>query len=245
MRNDCKGCWGGRLRLRLFTGRGAGQALSGCALAAMFAAVLLPSPARAQLSGSAALVSDYSVRGMTLSRGRPEPQLRLDYDASAGWYAGAFASGVDLPDSGASLQLLGYAGYAHRLPSGLTWEAGLLNASFAGDAEYRYHEFYAGLTREGLSARLYYSPAYYGQGKTVYAELNGAWPLQGRLTLSGHVGLLHPFGDGGDEARHRIDGRLALGMDIGRLNLQVAVVAATPAGHEAARKLAVGATFGF
>lgn len=227
----------------------AGRALSGCApaafLGALLAAILAASPARAQLSGSAALVSDYGVRGMTLSRGRPEPQLRLDYDASAGWYGGAFASGVALPDSDARLQLLGYGGYARRLPSGLTWEAGLLNASFPGDTEYRYHEFYAGLTRGGIGARLYYSPAYYGQGKTVYAELNGAWPLQGRLTLSGHVGLLHPFGDGGIEARHRIDARLALGVDLGRLNLQFAVVAATPAGHEAARKVAVGATLGF
>ena len=211
----------------------------------MLAAFAAASPAWAQLSGSAALVSDYSVRGMTLSQGRPEPQLRLDYDASAGWYAGALASGVDLPDSGARLQLLSYGGYAQRLPSGLTWEGGVLNATFTGDSEYRYHEFYAGLTREGLNARLYYSPAYYGQGKTVYAELNGAWPLQGRLTLSGHLGLLHPFGGGGDEARHRIDGRLALGVDIGRVNLQIAVVAAAPAGHEAARKLAVGATYGF
>jgi uncharacterized protein (TIGR02001 family) len=241
MRNDCKGCWRRRLRLCLRAGR----ALSGRALAVIFIAPLAASPARAQLSGNAALVSDYSARGMTLSRGRPEPQLRLDYDASAGWYAGALVSGVDLPDSDARLQILGYGGYARRLPSGLTSEAGLLNAAFPGDGEYRYHEFYAGLARERISARLYYSPAYYGQGKTVYAELNAAWPLQGRLTLSGHVGLLHPFGDGGIEARHRIDARLALGVDIGRLNLQIAVVAATPAGREAARKVAVGATLGF
>jgi uncharacterized protein (TIGR02001 family) len=230
------------LRLLLSAGRGAGRALSGCAFAAC---VLAAAPVRAQLAASAALVSDYSVRGMTLSEGRPEAQLRLDYDARGGWYAGALASGVALAGSGARQQVLGYGGYAHRLPSGLSWEAGLLNATFAGDPEYRYHEFYAGLARDGLNARLYYSPAYYGQGKTLYAELNGAMPLQGKLTLSGHLGLLHPFGDGGDQARHRIDARVALGMDVGRLNLQIAVVAAAPGGHEAARKLAIGATCGF
>lgn len=206
---------------------------------------MAPLPARAQLAASAVLVSDYSVRGMTLSRGHPEPQLRVDYDASGGWYAGLLGSGVSLPYSEARLQLLAYGGYARQLPTGLSWEAGMLDANFAGDQTYRYHEFYAGINREGLSARLYFSPAYYGQGKTLYGELNGAWPLRDHLSLSGHIGLLHPFGDGGDEARQRLDMRLALGMDYGDLNLQLALTAAAPAGREAARKLAVGLTYGF
>lgn len=238
MRNDCKD--GGKLRLRLWAGR------AGCALiAAMFAAAFPMRPARAQLGASAALLSDYSVRGMSLSRGRPAPQLRLDYDARGGWYAGALGSRVALADSDARLQLLAYGGYAHQLPGGSSWEAGALASTFAGDMHYRYHEFYAGLTRDGLGGRLYYSPAYYGEGKTLYFELNGAWPLPGRLTLSGHVGLLHPLGDGGDEARQRVDLRVALGMDVGDFNFQVAVVAASPGGREAARKLAVGLTRDF
>jgi uncharacterized protein (TIGR02001 family) len=218
--------------------------LSGGLLAAL---VLAMAPARAQLGASVALLSDYSVRGMSLSKGHPVPQLRLDYDAKGGWYAGALASGAALADSDARLQLLAYGGYAHQFATGLSWEAGALDSSFVRGNEYRYHEFYAGLAREGLSARIYYSPAYYGEGKTLYSELNGAWPLREHLTLTGHVGLLHPFGDGGDEARHRIDLRLGLGMDVGGINLQVALVAASPAGErqEAARRLALSASHAF
>jgi uncharacterized protein (TIGR02001 family) len=234
MRNDRKGA--GRLRLLLSPGHG-------CAL---IAAVLAMPLAQAQLGGSVALVSDYSVRGMTLSQGHPEPQLRIDYDTSDGWYAGALAAGVKLPYSDASVQLLTYGGYARQLPAGLSWEAGALNASFTGGKEYRYHEFYAGLARDGLSARIYYSPAYYGEGNTLYGELNGAVPLRDKLTLTAHIGLLHPFGEGGDEARQRVDARVALGMDAGDLNLQIALVAATPsARHEAARKVALSATLAF
>lgn len=222
-----------------------GCILAAAASATVLATTLAAAPASAQLAASAMLLSDYSVRGMSLSRGRPEPQLRVDYDASDGWYAGALASGVALADSDASLQALAYGGYAHRLPTGISWEAGLLDASFAHGAQYRYHEFYAGLAREGLSARIYYSPAYYGEGKTLYGELNGAWPLPGRLSLNGHVGLLHPLGDGGDDARQRLDLRLGLGMDYGDLNLQLALIAAAPRGREAARKLALGLTYGF
>lgn len=202
-------------------------------------------PARAQLGASAALVSDYAVRGMSLSQGHPEPQLRLDYDAGSGAYAGALASGVSLADSQARVQLLAYGGYAQRLRNGLSWEAGALSTHFAGGAQYRYHEFYAGLAREGLSARIYFSPSYYGEGKTLYGELNGSWPIGARLTLSGHLGLLHPFQDGGEAARRRLDARLALGIDYGDLDLQLALVAATPGGREAARKLALGATYSF
>lgn len=257
MRNHCKGvCY---LRLRLPAGaacrprtlaRAACRApsrgrRSAAILAAVVAAAVLAAPAHAQLSASASLVSDYSVRGISLSQGRPEAQLRVDYDASGGWYLGTLASGVSLPDSNARQQLLAYGGYAQRLPSGLSWEAGALDVSFLHDTEYRYHEFYAGLAGGGTSARLYYSPAYYGNGRTLYAELNHTVPLRGHLSLSAHLGLLHPVGDSGEGPRQTIDGRLALGMDFGDLNLQLALQAAAPGGPLAARRLAIGATYGF
>ena len=48
--------------------------------------------AHAQLSGSAALVSEHVYRGVSLSDGGPAPQLNLTYDGADGWYVGAFAS---------------------------------------------------------------------------------------------------------------------------------------------------------
>jgi uncharacterized protein (TIGR02001 family) len=203
--------------------------------------------AHAQTSLSASALSEYSVRGVSLSRGLPVPQLRIDYDAVGGWYAGALASRVDMLDSPAHLQLVGYGGYAHTLESGLTWEAGALDVNFVRDEKYRYHEFFAGLSRDGIGGRLYFSPSYYGGGKTVYTEVNGSYPLRDGLTLIGHVGLLHPFGSGEDEARNRVDLRLALGFDLDDCNVQLALLATAPKEKwvEMPHKLAVSVTYAF
>lgn len=201
--------------------------------------------AHAQLSASAALVSEYSARGVSLSRGRPTPQLRIDYDAPSGWYAGALVSHVELPGEKSGAQLVAYGGYAQRLASGLTWEAGALDASFEHGQEYRYHEFYAGLTRDDLAARVYFSPSYYGGARTVYAEANASRLLRDRLTLLGHLGLLHVLGGGGG-TRNWLDVRVALGLDLGAWNVQFAVVERTAGGRAPrARALAVSASHAF
>jgi uncharacterized protein (TIGR02001 family) len=212
---------------------------------ALAAAAFTVAPALAQTSVSASITSEYSVRGISLSRGRPAPQVRLDVDGAAGWYAGAMASRIALLDSESNIQLIAYGGYAQRLPSGFTWEAGALKVWFPGDESYRYHEFYAGLARDRVGGRLYVSPSYYGGGSTAYAELNGSYPLRDRTTLIGHVGLLHPFGGG--EARNRLDLRLGIAVDVGNCNLQLALLASGPrrGGPAAARALVLSAMYAF
>ncbi|MFL6672302.1 MAG: TorF family putative porin [Massilia sp.] len=215
------------------------------ALCAVLVALAAPA-AHAQASASASIASEYSQRGVSLSRGRPVAQLRVDYDAPNGWYAGAFASRAELAEGGVTAQVIAYGGYARRLPSGLTWEAGVLNASFMNSGEYRYHEFYAGLAHDRVSGRLYFSPAYYGGPKTMYAELNSTLPLRERLTLIGHVGLLHGLDDRRGEARNHLDLRLGLGLELGDCNVQLAVLARTPGGRERnARALALSASYAF
>jgi uncharacterized protein (TIGR02001 family) len=225
-----------------------GLAIVECA--ALAAAASTVQRAQAQTSVSASITSEYSARGMSLSRGRPAPQLRVDYDGAHGWYAGAMASRVALPDSDsdANVQVIAYGGYTGRLSSGLVWEAGALNVSFRPDQEYQYHEFYAGLSRDRVEGRLYFSPSYYGDGKSVYAELNASWPLRERFTLTGHLGLLHPLEDSSDEeVRNRLDLRLGVGVEVGNCNLQLAVMASAPRrrGPDAARALALTATYAF
>jgi uncharacterized protein (TIGR02001 family) len=209
-----------------------------------------PAPVRAQegldVSATAALVSDHVVRGMSLSRRRPASQVRLDLD-SGGWYAGALVSQVRYPDAEPGVQVLAYGGYAARLPSGLGWEAGALHSSLPGKREYRYHELYAGLAGDRLAGRIYYSPSYYGDAATLYAELNGNVPLRKGLALLGHLGLLHPLGSAEDEARRRVDLRIGLSLDSGGWNLQLALLANLPRRHgdEAPRALQVSASHGF
>jgi uncharacterized protein (TIGR02001 family) len=176
-------------------------------------------PARGQTSADLTLVSTYTARGVALTT-RPAPQLRVDHDADGGWYAGGFASPVTL-DGRDQGQLIAYGGRAQRLTSTLSWDAGISRTMFLRDGWYDYHEFYAGLVLGSASARIFYSPAYYGAGRSAYLDLNQAWPLGERLRLAAHAGLLHPFGDVYGTARERVDLRLALAMDVGDCSLQL------------------------
>jgi uncharacterized protein (TIGR02001 family) len=193
----------------------------------------------------AALGSEYVARGVSLSRGRPAPQLRVDLDAG-GWYAGALVARVRYDYTAPGPRVLAYGGHAERLPSGLSWEAGALWSSLGGSA-YRYHEVYAGLAGDRLAGRVYYSPSYYGDAAAVYAELNGSRPLRGGLALVAHAGLLRPLGSAEDEARSRIDLRAGLSLDSGNWNVQLALLANLPRRHgaEAPRALHLSASYGF
>jgi len=193
----------------------------------------------------AAFSSEYVARGMSLSRGQAAPQARVDLDAG-GWYAGALAARVHYDYAKRGARTLVYGGYAERLPSGLSWEAGALQSTLGGSA-YRYHEFYAGLAGDRLAGRIYYSPSYYGDAATVYAELNGSRLLRTGLALVGHLGLLRPLGSAESEARSRLDLRAGLSLDRGNWTVQLALLANLPRrrGAEAPRALQVSASYGF
>jgi uncharacterized protein (TIGR02001 family) len=195
-------------------------ALTG-ALAFCLAALAAAPGAFAQTSVDVTLVSEYAMRGVSLGA-HPAPQLRVDHDFDAGWYAGAFASPATLygRDQG---QLIVYGGRALPLTSRLSWDAGVTRTMFLRDARYDYHEFYAGLALERISARVSYAPIYYGMGRTVYLDLNGGIPLNERLALALHAGLLHPFGNNyrhDDRDRDRADLRATLAYDLGDWRLQ-------------------------
>lgn len=215
-----------------------------CAAAGLLAA----HGAHAQLGASLSLASDYSARGISLSRGQPSAQLRVDVDTARGWYGGAFAAPGASPDGEGDGQLIGYAGYARRLPSGFGWEAGATSVVFLRDAAYNYHEVYAGVSLDHVGVRLSFSPAYYGGRKTAYGEVNGFYPLRDDLRLTAHAGVLVGLGGEGDRFHDRADLRLALARDMGNWNLQLAWVASRPRpGGETrpARALAVIATYAF
>lgn len=230
--------------------RGAG--LGACILL-VSAAMLAAQAAPAQTSASASIVSEYSVRGVSLSDRSPSPQFSLAWDSPNGWYAGAFAA-ARLQQGGRSgvTQLLAYGGYAGRLASGLSWEAGVNRSAFRNAAEYDYGEVYAGLASDRVSGRIYLSPDYYGyRGRAAYAELNGFHPLGERIKLIGHVGVLHGFNGSLAEARDRVDLRLAIGFDAGACNVQLAwlnSVSIGPGeerGDRKPRALAVSASYAF
>jgi len=190
-------------------------------------AVVLPlfmsAPARCQTSANLTLVSAYTARGISLDT-RPALQLRVEHDRADGWYAGAFGSRVRL-DGDSQGQLIAYGGRAQRLTSTLTLDAGVSRSTFLRDRAYDYSEFYAGLALNRSSVRLFYSPAYYGAGQTVYLDLSSAYPLGERVNLAVHAGLLHPFGEYRGVARDGADLRLALATDVGEVRIEAGVQA--------------------
>ena len=156
----------------------------------------------AQVAATASLVSDDRVRGVSLSDGGPAAQLDVSYNHESGWFAGAFGSDVQFyHHSPQELQLMAYGGYAQRLQSGLSVDAGAAYSTFSSNSDYRYLELNAGVTSSAVGARLYYSPNYFGSSThTLYAELNGSYRLTDRFKLIGHAGLLQAFSGATDRA---------------------------------------------
>lgn len=224
------------------------QSVGRAARIILLAGGVLAMPALAQTSASVSLASEYSVRGVSLSEGRAAPQLSLSYDAPQGWYAGAFAAPrLSLGERSDVTQLVAYGGFAHRLPSGLSWEAGASSASFLHAAEYAYREVYAGIASDRISARLYLAPAYYGYGgRVAYAELNGFYPLRERIKLIAHAGTLHGLRGPLAGVRDRVDLRFAISIDARDFNIQLAWLRTTKSGiTRAPRALALSASYSF
>ena len=234
-------------------GRACGAQLS-ARIALIALGMLAAHAARAQASASVSLTSEFSVRGVSLSDGRAAPQLSLSYDAEPGWYAGAFAAPrVRLGGRPDLTELIAYAGYAHRLASGLSWEAGASSTAFRHASDYNYREIYAGLASDRISGRLYLAPAYYGYGgRVAYAELNGFHPLSERIKLIAHIGALHRLHGQAPGARDHVDLRLAIGYDAGACNVQLAWLSGSSVGPGTARgggrsprALALSASYSF
>jgi uncharacterized protein (TIGR02001 family) len=168
----------------------------------------------AQISGSVALVSDHVYRGVSLSDGGPAPQLNVTYDGTGGWYVGGFASRFKLQgDTRSGTQYIGYAGYAQRLPSGLTLDTGFSHYGYAQASGLNYGEVYASLAADNINARISYSPDYLGmKARSAYLELNGSYALGANVSLYLHAGYLGYLSNVPMYAgRDNLDGRVGLG----------------------------------
>ena len=71
--------------------RSVSELLPVCVLTLIVATIAAPAAARVQIDGSAALVSDYRYRGVSLADGRPAVQGGLELTAD-GWFTGGWAS---------------------------------------------------------------------------------------------------------------------------------------------------------
>jgi len=208
---------------------------------------------------SAAEDSDDRVRGVSLSDGNPILSLNLSYDHVSGIYAGVSTTAVATDHNG--VEMLGdvvYVGYAGRLSPETSWDIGVSNSSVSvyPDVVYRYNytELYAGVTRNNISAHLYYSPRYLGGGApTLYGEVNGTWRLARRWRLFAHAGVLTSLGEGNltYAGRTQFDGRLGVAREFGRCEIRLAWTTTSsapdfPEGYRQSRNaVVVGAAYNF
>jgi uncharacterized protein (TIGR02001 family) len=193
---------------------------------------LVSASVSAQISGTTSLVSNYRLRGVSLSENKPAAQFGVAYDDAQGWYAGAFASTVELVVSPRrELQTVPFVGYAWRAAGGLSWEVGTDYSFFTGSARnYNYPEAYFGVASESLSGRLYYSPRYFGQSSgAIYGEVNGTQLLIERVRLLAHLGILRSNNGIGNYGwpERMFDGRVGFAIDADRLNVQLSWVGTT------------------
>ena len=173
--------------------------------------------------------SDDRFRGYSLSDGRPVAILDLSYDSPEGFY-GALSGSVAATrhDGLEPLWLQVNGGYAKRLSPNLSLDLGVTHwhyskYSSAGSVE-SYSEAYAGLTGKFLSGRVYISPDYVHSGDwSLYTEVDGHVPAEGKWRVTGHAGLLVPFRSRiGYETYHpEFDWRLGVARDFGPVTASV------------------------
>ena len=184
-------------------------------------------PAAAQAGVSISLLSDYRFRGYSYSQGRPIAAINFSYDRADGLYMGLSASGVLTRSDGVSLLgLQENVGFAKRLKSGLTVDAGFTNANYTrysnGVRAFGYAEVYVGLLGKHVASHVYFSPNYITSGtRSIYAEVDGVVRPAPHWRFNWHVGgqALR------SERRHRnqFDWRIGLTREIGSTDVQLAV----------------------
>jgi len=194
------------------------------------ALVLLASPACAEVGATVTLASQDRFRGYSVSDGYPAATLSLSYDDAAGPYVEGSVMIAGNPSDGIERSRFeGNAGYAVRLKSGPTLDAGIVHAEYTGYRIYGrqavFTEIYAGLIAGHVSAHVHYSPNYFQRGVTTfYADVDGSASLAPRLRLSAHYGMLFQI-DGNHEpaGAHIPDWRIGAATDVKGFTFEAAL----------------------
>lgn len=155
-------------------------------------------PAAAEIAYDLSVASEDRFRGRPISGERPVATVQIAYDDASGVYAGLSGTLVATPADGIQpIRSVQFAGYAHRTRSGLVVDLGVTNRVytryFTGEYGRVFTEAYAGLVGRRMSARVYVSPDYDGNGgESGYGEVDAMVFERGRLSASAHIGLLLP-----------------------------------------------------
>jgi uncharacterized protein (TIGR02001 family) len=205
------------------------MAAAACALAA-------PGLARAQAGVSVTAVSDFRLRGISLTDRRAALSFAFAADQADGLYYGATASVTDAGHEG--VEFLGhteYLGYAHRGARGPGIDVGVSRQDYRVYLErrytVRYTQVYAGLIQDNLRAHIAWSPDYPRRGvDVVYADADAAVRPAEDWRLTAHVGLQDRLGGSyeRDGPRRRVDVRAGVARQFAGSEVELSWVAVSP-----------------
>lgn len=193
-------------------------------------------PARAQAALNLSATTNYLYRGYSLSAQRPALVATASWDLPSGPYASASAIAGAGHGRGAALSgYQAYVGYARRFSGDSSWDVGLARTEVSQrySTRYRvaYDEAYAGVSTRSLSAHVYYSPDYLGEGAaTLYATATKTLTPAPGWKIFGAAGVLLPVRrDAGSELRRaQFDASVGVARRLGDLELQAALAAQGP-----------------
>ncbi len=151
------------------------------------------------------VVSDYLVRGISQTSGRPALQAGVDWAHDSGFYLGLWGSNVSwITDTGATgsanLELDTYGGYKSSFDNGISYDLGYIRYNFLGSykpaataVKADTHELYASLAHHWLSAKYSYSLGDFlavpNARGTDYVEVNADYPwAEAGINLLAHYG---------------------------------------------------------
>ncbi len=144
--------------------------------------------AQAEVTGNAAVVSDYNWRGITQTSQDPALQAGIDYAHDSGFYLGAWGSNVDFGDCcDENVEIDVYTGF--RGGDAVTWDVGLVYYTYPGADDIDFPEIYVGLGWEWLSGKVTYSNDFGNSDESAfYYEANASYELPSNFGVNAHVG---------------------------------------------------------
>src|SRR5690606_39882582 len=143
-----------------------------------------------EFSVTPAVVSDYDFRGATQTDEDSAFQLGASYNFDSGFYVGAWGSTLKFPDPSDDVEVDLFAGYAG--DTGLFgYDVGVNWYTYPGWSDLNTVELYACISKDWLSAKLWYSPDYASTDEDgYYLAANAGYPIKAveGLSLLAHVG---------------------------------------------------------
>lgn len=150
---------------------------------------VLSSSAVAQLSGNAALTSDYVWRGSSQTQQDPALQGGFKYAHASGFYASVWGSNVRFaPDNGASSEFDGAVGWTGKIAPDWALDVYLLRYQYpSADIDLNWNELNAGVTwRDNYWLAVGYSNnALASDTDGTYVLLGARYPVNDSLRLEG------------------------------------------------------------